>query len=150
MKEQFYPNWIKNKRIIQQKKQFKNLCALCGIFIFISLINVYNTAKEIYEYKVELKNNFNDIEVIVEEDSFITVGIFEVLMEGLGDNIQRIKHLNIEENTINLEIYADTLKEYGEIIKLLEGNFIIEEVSSLQDIGEKGYFKVRMKSYEIT
>lgn len=147
MKEQFYPKWFKSDIELKQKKQLKNLFILSLVFIFISLVNIYNGLGDIKEFKKILSENK---EPIFQEETFIVLNQFEFLYDTLKDKKESIKGLTILNDTIQLEIYAENIKEYGFMLKILEEAFIIEEVSPLIIEEDKGYFKVRMRSYEFS
>lgn len=148
MKEQFYPKWFKNEKALEQKKQLKNLYLLSLVFIFISLMNIHNGLKEIEEYKKSISNTTTAFHI--EEKNFKSVDKFNYIYDTLNDKNEFIKGLNILKDVIYLEVYAKGIKEYGEMIKILEEGFIIEEISPLISEEGKGYFKVRMKNYELT
>lgn len=145
MKEQFYPKWFKSDIELKQKKQLKNLFILSLLFIFISLVNIYNGLADIKEFK---KINSESKEPIFQDETFIALNQFEFLYDTLKDKKESVKGLAILNDTIQLEIYAESIKEYGFMLKILEEAFIIEEVSPLIIEEGKGYFKVRMRSYE--
>lgn len=147
MKEQFYPKWFKSDIELKQKKQLKNLFILSLVFIFISLVNIYNGLADIKEFK---KIYSESKEPIFQEETFIALNQFEFLYDTLKDKKEFIKGLTILNDTIHLEIYAENIKEYGFMLKILEEAFIIEEVSPLIIEEDKGYFKVRMISYEFS
>lgn len=148
MKEQFYPKWFKNEKALEQNKQLKKLYLLSLAFIFISLMNIHNGLKEIKEYKKSISNTTTAFNI--QEKNFKSVDKFNYIYETLNNKKGFIKSLNILKDVIYLEVYAKDIKEYGEMIKILEEDFIIEEISPLISEEDKGYFKVRMKNYELT
>ena len=80
MKEQFYPKWFKSDIELKQKKQLKNLFILSLVFIFISLVNIYNGLGDIKEFKKILSENK---EPIFQEETFIVLNQFEFLYDTL-------------------------------------------------------------------
>lgn len=145
MKEQFYPKWFKSEIELKQKKQLKNLFILSLVFILISVVNIYNGLMETKEFKKTMRENE---ESILQEETFIVLDEFNLLYDTLKGKRELIKGLTVLRDTIHLEIYAENIKEYGSMIKILEEAFIIEEISSLIIEEDKRYFKVRMKNYE--
>lgn len=145
MKEQFYPKWFKSEIELKQKKQLKNLFILSLFFILISAVNIYNGLMETKEFKKTMRENE---ESVLQEETFIVLDEFNLLYDTLKGKRELIKGLTVLRDTIHLEIYAENIKEYGSMIKILEEAFIIEEISSLIIDEDKRYFKVRMKNYE--
>ncbi len=145
MKEQFYPKWFKSEIELKQKKQLKNLFILSLVFILISAVNIYNGLMETKEFKKTMRENE---ESVLQEETFIVLDEFNLLYDTLKGKRELIKGLTVLRDTIHLEIYAENIKEYGSMIKILEEAFIIEEISSLIIEEDKRYFKVRMKNYE--
>lgn len=149
MKEQFYPNWLRKERAYQEKKYFKKVVLLFSIFASLCLVNIWNTIKEIKIY--ELKNEETKLHMDIEEveKDFHAVKAFNYVFENLKYLEGKVKSLNILNGSIEMKIYVDDFMEYGNIIKILEENFIIEEITPLINEDEKEYFDVRMKYYEI-
>lgn len=147
MKEQFYPNWLKKQIIINKKNQVKKLGILSIIFISISFVNIYRELNEIDEYKKQCEES-NNVTIGITSRDLNAIDNFNAIYNILSNKKQIIKSITISKDTIDLEVYAKTLKEYSGIMKILEESFVIEEVSTLKYEEEKGYFQVRMKKNE--
>lgn len=157
MREQFYPKWYVNKKKGEQGNYFRKVLILSIVLSLISIINIFNSMKELEAYE-RGESRMNSIIIdesrlkdltVIEGSEFKTLDKFNFIYEKLHGNKEVIKTLRVINEVIYLEIFAADMKEYGEMVRVLEENFIIEEISALLKDADVTYFNVRMRTYEV-
>lgn len=147
MKGQFYPNWFINKKVKEYGREFNKVIILLLILSSISVVNICNDWRSIKNSKEEIRSHRKDL--VTEDNSFKLIEKFNFVYEKIYEIKDFIKIMEINEDTIYLEIFAQDIKDYGAIVKIIEKNFNIEEISPLKLENEKSYFMVRMKDNEV-
>ncbi|MBD8048377.1 hypothetical protein, partial [Clostridium faecium] len=85
------------------------------------------------------KENFSKEEV---KKEIVTVEKFNNLMENLNLDRFNIKFINVNEDSIELEIFVEDKKQYVNSVRTIENKYNIKDLTPMIYDVEKRYFRV--------
>lgn len=146
MKEQFFPRWYIQKKLKNEKEQLKKLIILFGLFLLVSLVNIYKMVLDFKEVSIK-----DDIVGNIDDNRWESLKFYHqynYLYEIFKTEEINLKKLEILNDYFDVEIYVDDTNDYKSKINILENRFILKEISPLIYEENKAYFKVGMNMYE--
>lgn len=137
--------FISNRYINVREKKNNNIIKIVTIFLYIILIlNLFflkSNIDKIDNYKINNKENRNFPKEEIKNE-IVTIEKFNNLMENLNLDRFNMKLININEESIELEIFIGDKKQYINSVKIIENKYNIKYLTPIIYEEEKKYFRV--------
>ncbi|GAA0121336.1 MAG: hypothetical protein KID00_05040 [Clostridium argentinense] len=137
--------FISNKYITIKEKRTGNIIKAVTIVLYIIFIlNLFFLKFNIdkvngCKIRNKEKENFSKEEV---KKEIVTVEKFNNLMENLNLDRFNIKFINVNEDSIELEIFVEDKKQYVNSVRTIENKYNIKDLTPMIYDVEKRYFRV--------
>ncbi|WP_454053830.1 hypothetical protein [Clostridium sp. Marseille-Q7071] len=137
--------FISSGYISVREKKTDNIIKLVSIILYVILIlNLFFlkiNMDKIHSYEMYKKENKSLIEKEIKRE-IVAIEKFNDLTKNLNLDSFHIKFININEDSIELEIFIEDKKHYINAVKIIESKYSIKYLSPIIYEKEKKYFKV--------
>ncbi|WP_291562053.1 MULTISPECIES: hypothetical protein [unclassified Clostridium] len=137
--------FISSGYISVREKKTDNIIKLVSIILYVILIlNLFFlkiNMDKIHSYEMHKKENKSLIEKEFKRE-IVAIEKFNDLTKNLNLDSFHIKFININEDSIELEIFIEDKKHYINAVKIIENKYSIKYLSPIIYEKEKKYFKV--------
>ncbi len=137
--------FISSGYISVREKKIDNTIKLVSIILYVILIlNLFFlkiNMDKIHSYEMHKKENKSLIEKEIKRE-IVAIEKFNDLTKNLNLDSFHIKFININEDSIELEIFIEDKKHYINAVKIIENKYSIKYLSPIIYEKEKKYFKV--------
>ncbi len=137
--------FISSGYISAREKKIDNTIKLVSIILYVILIlNLFFlkiNMDKIHSYEMHKKENKSLIEKEIKRE-IVAIEKFNDLTKNLNLDSFHIKFININEDSIELEIFIEDKKHYINAVKIIENKYSIKYLSPIIYEKEKKYFKV--------
>lgn len=139
--------FISSGYISVREKKVEGIIKLFTIILYIILtLNIFflkANVDKIDNYEMHKKENKNLIKKENKKE-IVAIEKFSDLTKNLNLDNFNIKFININEDSIELEIFIEDKKNYIDAVKIIENKYSIKYLSPIIYEEEKNYFKVEL------